>query len=69
MVKKLLKNNNLENIRTKIIESKIDFSKKTWGVEVSKIINKSPQYSLKFVKKYLSEFLKGGEANLVEALV
>jgi hypothetical protein len=36
-----------------ILKEEIDFSKKSWGVKVSKIINKSPQYSLKFVKTHL----------------
>jgi hypothetical protein len=40
----------LENIN-KIKNSNIDFSKKTWGIEVSKLLNCSPQYALKFVKE------------------
>lgn len=36
---------------TQILEANIDFSKKTWGVEAAKILNCSPQYALKFVKK------------------
>lgn len=41
-----------------IIENNIDFTKKTWGTSISKVTNKSPQYCLQFVKKYLSKFLK-----------
>ena len=41
----------------KILNSNIDFSKKTWGVELSKILNKSPQYCLRFVKKYMKDCL------------
>jgi len=48
----------LELIKQKIKNSKIDFSKKTWGVEISKLLNKSPQYSLKFIKKNFPEFIK-----------
>lgn len=44
------KNNIKQDSINKILNSNIDFSKKNWGVIVSKIINKSPQYSLKFVK-------------------
>lgn len=56
--KELEKQNKLEEIKKQIIEANIDFTKKTWGVNVSKILNKTPQYSLKFVKKHFSEFLK-----------
>lgn len=59
--KKLIKNQQkIEKIQTwkfKILKANIDFSKKTWGIEVSKIINKSPQYSLKWVKEHMSEYL------------
>jgi hypothetical protein len=48
----------LELIKQKIKNSKIDFSKKTWGVEISKLLNKSPQYCLKFIKKNFPEFIK-----------
>lgn len=41
----------------KVKNSNIDFSKKTWGTEVAKILDKSPQYCLTFVKKYLPEIL------------
>lgn len=35
----------------KIIEDNdVDFSKKTWGVELAKITGKSPQWCLKAVK-------------------
>lgn len=52
------KNNKLKEIENKILEANIDFSKKTWGIEVSKILNKSPQYSLQFIKKNLSHLIK-----------
>jgi Zn finger protein HypA/HybF involved in hydrogenase expression len=48
----------LEQIKEQLIESNIDFSKKTWGVEVSKLLNKSPQYCLKFVKENFKDLLK-----------
>jgi 5-methylcytosine-specific restriction endonuclease McrA len=47
----------LEHFKTKILEANIDFSKKTWGVEVSKLLNKSPQYCLKFVKSNFKDLL------------
>lgn len=47
----------LGQIKNQILEANIDFSKKTWGVEVSKILNKSPQYCLKFVKDNFKELL------------
>jgi len=50
--------NKLIELENLIISNKIDFSKKTWGVEVSKLINKSPQYSLKFIKEKLPYLLK-----------
>jgi uncharacterized membrane protein YraQ (UPF0718 family) len=61
-VKKILENKQKrENHRIfiihKILNSNIDFSKKTWGVELSKILNKSPQYCLRFVKKYMKDCL------------
>jgi 5-methylcytosine-specific restriction endonuclease McrA len=51
------KQNYINFMKNKILESKVDFSKKTWGVEVSKILNKTPQYSLKWVKKHMKEYL------------
>lgn len=56
--KQKLKQNKLKEIEQSLISSKIDFSKKTWGVEVSKILNKSPQYCLKFVKTNFKDLLK-----------
>lgn len=41
----------------KILNSSINFSKKTWGVEVAKLINKSPQWSLQFVKENLPHLI------------
>lgn len=46
-----------EKLKSLILESNIDFSKQTWGVEVSKLINKTPQWSLKFVKKHLPSLI------------
>ena len=51
------KNNNLNFWKTKISESDIDFSKKTWGIELSKITGKSPQWGLTYVKKNFPEIL------------
>jgi Zn finger protein HypA/HybF involved in hydrogenase expression len=53
---KLEKELNLEKLKNQLIQN-IDFSKKTWGVESSKILNKSPQWSLKFIKKYFPELI------------
>ena len=44
------KEQNIEYWKRIIKENNINFSKKTWGVELSKIVNKTPQYCLKFVK-------------------
>lgn len=52
------KNKKLKDIEKIILENDIDFSKKTWGVEVAKILNKSPQYSLKFIKNKLPHLLR-----------
>jgi len=40
-----------------ILDNSIDFSKKTWGVELSKITGNSPQYCLKFIKTHLIEYI------------
>lgn len=40
-----------------ILNANIDFSKKTWGVEVAKILKKSPQYCLKFIKSNFQDLL------------
>jgi hypothetical protein len=50
-----IKKNNWKKI---ILDNDIDFSKKTWGIKLSKIIGKSPQYCLKFVKTHLIEYVK-----------
>lgn len=55
--KELKNNNKLQRIKQQLIESNIDFTKKTWGVEVSKLLNKSPQYCLKFVKYNFKDLL------------
>lgn len=55
--KGLNKNLELEHIKQILLESNIDFTKKTWGKVVSKLLNKSPQYCLKFIKKNFKEFL------------
>ena len=52
------KNKKLKDLEKIILENNIDFSKKTWGVEVAKILNKSPQYSLKFIKNKLPHLLR-----------
>jgi len=57
--KKFKKQQKIQLWKDKIIEANIDFSKKTWGVEVSKLMDKSPQYCLKFVKENLKEYLNG----------
>lgn len=51
------KYSNLEFKKQLILNANIDFSKKTWGVEVAKILNKSPQYCLKFVKSNFQDLL------------
>jgi Zn finger protein HypA/HybF involved in hydrogenase expression len=52
------KQENLLEVKNQILEANIDFSKKTWGVEVSKLLNKSPQYCLKFIKSNFEDLLK-----------
>ena len=42
-----------------IEQHNIDFSKKTWGKQLSKIMGFSPQYCLKFVKENLKEYIAG----------
>lgn len=54
----LNKQNRLKYLEKLIIDNNIDFSKKTWGVEISKLINKSPQYTLKFIKENFPHLLK-----------
>jgi len=49
--KSLLLEQKINFWKEKILKSNIDFSKKTWGVEISRIMKKSPQYCLKFVKE------------------
>jgi hypothetical protein len=46
----------IENKKQLILDSNIDFSVKGWGVALAKILNQSPQYSMKWVKKYMFEF-------------
>jgi hypothetical protein len=48
----------IKELKKQILDNKVDFSKKTWGVEVGKIMNKTPQYALKFIKKNIPELLK-----------
>ena len=45
-------------LKDKLIDSGINFQIKTWGVEVSKLLNKSPQYCLKLVKKKFPDLIK-----------
>lgn len=61
-IKKIKLNSNLKktdysDLKLLIINSNIDFNKKTWGVEVSKLLNKSPQYCLKLIKENFPEFI------------
>jgi hypothetical protein len=42
-----------------IEQHNIDFSKKTWGKQLSKIMGFSPQYCLKFVKENLKGYIAG----------
>ncbi len=57
-IKRQKKEKLIEFCKSKILEANIDFSKKTWGVEVSKLLNKTPQYCLKFIKQNIPELLK-----------
>lgn len=50
--------NKIEKYKQLIIETHIDFRYKNWGVEVAKILNKSPQWSLKFVQRHLPYLLE-----------
>jgi hypothetical protein len=56
-VKIIEKKLKVESDKQLLIEANIDFSKKKWGVEVSKILNKSPQYCLKLIRKKYPELL------------
>jgi hypothetical protein len=47
----------IEIIKKQILEANIDFSKKTWGTQIAKIINTSPQYAIKFIKNKTPELL------------
>jgi 5-methylcytosine-specific restriction endonuclease McrA len=58
LTKKQKKEEYIKFWKETIIENNIDFSKKTWGVELSKILSKTPQYCLKFIKTNLPEFIK-----------
>lgn len=57
LLKKHFKEKLIQERKNLILNSSIDFSKKTWGVEVAKVLDKSPQYSLKWVKKHMKECL------------
>lgn len=48
--------NKIEDLKTKILESGIDFTQRGWGVKLGKIINKIPQYSIKWIKQNMPEF-------------
>ena len=41
--------------QTKIINSNINFTKKGWGVQLSIILNLTPQASIKFVKREIPD--------------
>ena len=66
LVKDILNENNINlkhnpKIQELIDRTKnlnLDFSKKTWGVTLSKELNLSPQYCLNFVKKYIPQVLE-----------
>lgn len=58
-----IKKQKLKEIKDLLLKSNIDFSKKTWGVEVAKILNKSPQYSLKFIKEKIPSLLDNKSKN------
>jgi hypothetical protein len=45
----------LSNYKLLIPNLKIDWSKKGWGVELGKQLNKTPQYSIKIVKQLLPD--------------
>lgn len=51
------KKQKLKDIENLLLKSNIDFTKKTWGVEVAKVLKKSPQYSLKFIKEKIPSLL------------
>jgi len=51
------KEENIKNWESKIKEANINFNKKTWGVEVSKVMGYSSTHCLKFIKKNLSYLL------------
>ena len=53
------KNERIKLWEENILKAQINFSKKTWGTEVGKLMNKSSQYSLSFVKENLQHLLNG----------
>lgn len=55
--KPLIKDKRIQDLKQQILNSNIDFSKKKWGIEVGKIMNKTPQYALKFIKNNIPELL------------
>lgn len=54
---KSLEEKNIKNeiLKSNIINSKIDFTKYGWGVELGKILNWSPQWTVKYIKKNLPD--------------
>lgn len=54
--RKIKKQQDNEDKKTKIINSSIDFSKFGWVNEVAKLINKYPQKINQWMKKYMLEF-------------
>lgn len=64
MYKERIKNNlkkqqeNIEKNKNKIINSNINFSKFGWVIQVSKILNCSPQYVNRWIKKNMLDFYK-----------
>ena len=53
------KNERIKLWEENILKAQINFSKKTWGPEVGKLMNKSSQYSLSFVMENLQHLLYG----------
>lgn len=60
--KQFLINNIRQEKKEKFIEmilnSKIDFTKYGWGVKLSEELNRTPQFSIKFIKTNMPEFYK-----------
>lgn len=55
-INEVRKTEKLEERKNLVINSNIDFNKKGWRLELSNILNFTPQASGNFVKKYMPEF-------------